>query len=282
MADPAQALTASPPPLRKKLSERWYAKLGIRVFGYERLLDCYLAARLLRVQARAVLSGSSRLALKRRTELIAALKAHGGRGITESRRDVPAGKDISASELPHLRRNGVLKIAVFIPGFHTGKGGAEKVAGRVAAILAHLGNTVHLYCRPQHAGQAAYRADEGVEVRHIFERDDDQIKALRPENYDLVIGFAMRGFYLRIAAIARMIGAPFVIQECNNPGFMGLNLRGAHMCRNDEDTYWLRQAVFSHAAGVRLTVPHYADSVESDISRLPTPSTTRLRRRLWG
>jgi glycosyltransferase involved in cell wall biosynthesis len=263
MANPAQALRASPPPFRKKLSERWYAKLGIRVFGYERLLDWYLSSRLLRVRARAALSAPSRLALKRRTELISALKAKGGKGGTRSRANVPAG--YSDAKPKRLRRNGELKIALFIPGFHMGKGGAEKVAGRVAATLAETGNTVHLYCRPQHAGPAAYRADEGVEVRHVFERDDDQVKALRPENYDLVIGFAMRGFYLRIAAIARMLGAPFVIQECNNPGFIALNLRGAHMCRNDEDTYWLRQAVLAQAAGVRLTVPHYAESVEREM-----------------
>jgi glycosyltransferase involved in cell wall biosynthesis len=263
MANPAQALTASRPPLRKKLSERWYAKVGIRVFGFERLLDWYLSARHLRVRTRAALNGASRLALKRRTELISSLKVEGGAGQTRSRTDAPSGN--SDAGLPRQRRRGALKIAVFIPGFHTGKGGAEKVAGRVAATLAEAGNTVHLCCRPQHAGAAAYRADEGVEVRHVFERDDDQIEALRPENYDLVIGFAMRGFYLRIAAIARMLGAPFIIQECNNPRFIALNLRGAHMCRDDEDTYWLRQAVFAHAAGIRLTVPHYAESVEREM-----------------
>jgi glycosyltransferase involved in cell wall biosynthesis len=263
MANPAQAVRASTPPFRKKLSERWYAKLGIRVFGYERLLDWYLSSRLLRVRARAALSGPSRLALKRRTELVSGLKAKGREG--DLRPETEAAVAVPGSGFPHLRRNGELKIAVFIPGFHTGKGGAEKVAGRVAATLADAGNTVHLYCRPQHAGPAAYRADKGVEVHHVFERDDHQVKALRPENYDLVIGFAMRGFYLRIAAIAGMLGAPFVIQECNNPGFIALNLRGAHMCRNDEDTYWLRQAVFAQAAGVRLTVPHYAESVEREM-----------------
>ena len=261
----AQSATASPPSSRKRLSERWFAKLGVRVFGYERLVDWYLSARRLQGWTRAALSGASQLALRRRTELISALRAETEGGGTRSRADARADEVVSSSELPHLRRNGDLKIAMFIPGFLTGKGGAEKVAGCVAATLAKAGNTVHLYCRPQQAGPPAYRADAGVEVRHLFERDDQQVESLRIENYDLVVGFAMRGFYLRIAAIARMLGAPLIIQECNNPGYIALNLVGTHLCRNDEDAYWLRQAVFAQATGVRLTVPHYAESVESDI-----------------
>ncbi|MEZ5873892.1 MAG: glycosyltransferase [Hyphomicrobiales bacterium] len=205
-------------------------------------------------------------------------------------KNAPIHRTIPNAEVAHLRRNGEFKIAVFIPPFHTGKGGAEKVAGRVAATLAKAGNTVHLYCRPQQAGAPAYHAEDGVEVRHVFERDDQQIAALRPENYDLVIGFAMRGFYLRIATIARTLGAPFIIQECNNPRFIALNLLGAHLCRGDEDAYWLRQAVFAQAAGVRLTVPHYAESVESEMRPFtyafynsfaaPTPHMKSLAKKL--
>lgn len=278
MNNPTQELAAPLHPARVKLSERWYGQLGIRVFGYERLVNWYLGAKWKRASLEAYVNGRSRQALKQRKALIAALRAE--RDTTNSKAQIPDDACRPEPKGEPRRQNGDLKIAVFIHCFHTGRGGAEKVAGRVAATLSKAGNKVHLYCRSPGEKPQAYDAEGGVEVRYLHERDDEQIRALRAENYDLVVGFAMRGFYLRIAAISDMLGVPFIIQECNNPRFIGLNLLDAHVCRNDDETYWLRQAVCSRAAGVRLTVPHYAKSVEPDIkpftyafyNSFPTPT----------
>jgi glycosyltransferase involved in cell wall biosynthesis len=171
---------------------------------------------------------------------------------------------VSAAPQP-LRCNADLKIAVFIPGFLTGKGGAERVAGKVAETLYRSGIQVDLVCRPPNASPPPYPIGPGVHIRTLLERDASQISMLKKERYDLMIGFAMRGFYLGIATIARQLDIPFVIQECNNPTYIGLNLRQENWCRDARDTYWLRQAICAHAVGVRLTVPDYVESLVRDI-----------------
>ncbi len=242
-----------------RLSDWRIVKLAVWLAGYDRLLSFYVNARQAADWAKVNLSWSARCALRQRTRLIAALERREAEApsheITER---VPAALSVLPKPVD-------LKIAVFIPGFLTGKGGAEKVAGRVAEALAKAGNRVDLVCRPPTSGEPPYPLDPQVRIRTLFDLDERQVAALKDEGYDLMIGFAMRGFYLSIASISRQLDVPFVIQECNNPTYIGMNLRQENWCRDARDTYWLRQAVCAHAVGVRLTVPDYAESVVSDV-----------------
>jgi glycosyltransferase involved in cell wall biosynthesis len=247
-----------------RIADRWFVRLGILILGYDRLLSCYVNFRQTVAWTKVSVSQPARRMLNQRTRCIEVLERrawvdvesiHGGNGSTRV-----------ASAAPQLLRcKADLKIAVFIPGFLTGKGGAERVAGKLAETLSKSGIQVDLVCRPPTASPPPYPLSPQVHIRKLLERDEKQIKTLKKERYDLMIGFAMRGFYLSIASIARQLEIPFVIQECNNPTYIGMNLRQENWCRDARDTYWLRQGVCAHAVGVRLTVPEYVESFVSDI-----------------
>ncbi|MEZ5775678.1 MAG: glycosyltransferase [Hyphomicrobiaceae bacterium] len=156
------------------------------------------------------------------------------------------------------------RIAVFIPGFLSGAGGAEKVAGQVAHLLGRAGAKVDLLCRPrEEPGPFPYSWDDRiVQVRPIREYVAEDVAALGPGRYDLAICFGMPGFYTRIPWVARMLGCPFIIQECTNPAAMQQALKLSSLLQSDREAYWLRQSVLSEAAAIRFTVPAYAETVE--------------------
>jgi glycosyltransferase involved in cell wall biosynthesis len=271
MSQQAQAVTV--PPSKKRPSERWPATLAIRIFGYERLVGIY--AEILRYgRVAKAWQKESRAVLTKRAQHIAALK--------QAEASAPAPVKAATP----IRDRSELKIALFIPGFLNGKGGAEKVAGKLAHLLARSNITVHVACRPPESNSPPYPLDESIPVRALFEKDDAQIAALRSEGYDLMVGFGMPHFYSRIPHISRVLDVPFVIQECNNPRFIGECVSESHCCRSEEEAYWLRQAVFAHARGVRMTVPAYAESVVDEVkpftyaffNALVPPGTRSLRR----
>lgn len=235
-------------------SERPLVKAGIWVFGYDRLLRWFKLSKSLKARSALLLSSGARRVLQRRTELIAALEEPAG---------ASAGS-ASADRLPS-RPLSDLKVALLIPSFQMAKGGAEKVAGRLATTLADAGCAVHIFCRPPTAAGPAYTVDPRVAIVNGIEVDDKHVAQLARHRFDLLIGFGMPGFYARIPEIARLLDVPFVIQECNNPDYMARSLKGTHLCRSNREAYWLRQAVFAHAAAVRMTVPDYAGSVVPDI-----------------
>lgn len=247
---PAQAVA---PSRSIRQSERPLVKLGIRIFGYDRLLRWFKQTKSLRGRAMAAVHPPSRRIMARRGALIASLKAEP---------DVQASKAADHIAKGAMRQASDLKIALLIPSFQMAKGGAEKVAGRLANTLLASGSAVHIFCRPPPRAGAAYTANEGVVIRNGIETNDTHIDQLAGDGFDLLIGFGMPGFFARIPEIAERLNVPFVIQECNNPDYIARNLLGTHGCLTKESAYWLRQAVFSHAAGVRLTVPYYASSVE--------------------
>ena len=158
-----------------------------------------------------------------------------------------------------------LKIAVFIPSFLRGQGGAEKVAGQVANVLSEAGATVHLFCREQDAATPAYSVEKNIRICLLDERDDERIQQYRQERYDLLVCFGMAHFYRRIPHIANLLDAPFVIQECTNPVSMTRLLHRLSDAHSERDAYWLRQAVLTQAAAVRFTMQNYARSVEAGI-----------------
>ncbi|MEM7191313.1 MAG: glycosyltransferase [Pseudomonadota bacterium] len=236
-------------------SERAFVKLSIWIVGYHRLLRWSKSAKSLTARARAKLDRQSQTVLRERAGAIEALSRQTASNSSQH-------KTASSS----LRPISDMKIALLIPSFQMAKGGAEKVAGRLANTLAREGAEVHIFCRPPAARGPAYAVDPQIRIRHGIESDDDHVRPLIEDRFDLLIGFGMPGFYARIAGIARLLGVPFVIQECNNPDYLEHALNGTHLCRTSREAYWLRQAVMAHAAGVRLTVPDYAQSVEPDIS----------------
>lgn len=241
----------------KARSELWFAKLAIRVLGYDRVLKLHRKGSN-SLQWLRLLQRDSWTALRERKLHIAALKPEGAASSAPEKTVAPAAPAL-------LFDRTELKVAVLIPGFLIGKGGAEKVAGRVADLLGRSGMKVDLVCRPQRSTAPPYPLSEQIRIRPLIERDERQVAQLRGEGYDLLVGFGMPHFYSRIAHISRVLDVPFVVQECTNPRNLAAHVGGAHLCRNDEEAYWLRQAVLAHAAAVRFTVPAYAESVVGDV-----------------
>ena len=158
-----------------------------------------------------------------------------------------------------------LKIGIFIPSFLKGPGGAEKVAGQVANVISEAGSTVELFCRAPVGHPPTYSVNESVRIRLLSEQDDRQLERLRRDRFDLIVCFGMAHFYRRVPHIAQMLEAPFVIQECTNPGLMTGLVQKFSDSRSEEDAYWLRQAVLAHASAVRFTNPVYASSVVEQV-----------------
>jgi glycosyltransferase involved in cell wall biosynthesis len=158
-----------------------------------------------------------------------------------------------------------LRIAVFIPSFLRGQGGAEKVAGQLANLLADRGAKVDLFCRAPEDPQAPHSLAQAIRICLLDERDDDRIRRYRDEHYDLIVGFGMAHFYRRIPHIAELLRAPFVIQECTNPTSMIALLHRLSDAHSLIEAEWLRQAVLAHAAGARFTTAAYAQTVAEDV-----------------
>lgn len=254
----ARQTEATTTPLRsgkRLLSHRWYSKLAATLVGFDRAARIYLAFGKYFWRLRA-LRKESRAALKQRQIHITALKAA---------QSVEVMATPKAAMPAVLRDLTALKIGVFIPAFLLGKGGAEKVAGKLADLLVRSKASVHLVCRPPVDSVVPYSLDPRVRIHHVFEKDDHQLAQLRREAFDLLVCFGMPRFYSRVAHVSRVLDVPFVVQECTNPRSMALYLKDAHICRSDEEAFWLRQAVFAHAAAVRFTVPAYADQVIEDV-----------------
>lgn len=156
------------------------------------------------------------------------------------------------------------RIAVYIPGFLSGFGGAEKIAGQVAGLLARSGSHVDVVCIRPPDSVRPYQLENGVELQ-ILERYGEEAR-LKYRRYELMIGFGMPGFYRRIPAIAETLGVPFVIQECTNPEAMQSALASSLSLQSADEAHWLRQAVLAHAAAARFTTPAYAATVHPGIA----------------
>lgn len=184
-------------------------------------------------------------------------------GLTASVAAAEAPSSTERTGSPPQRLDG-RRIAVFIPGFLSGFGGAEKVAGQLAGLLARSGARVDLVCiRPPDAVRP-YQLAEGVELQ-MLERYGEEA-CLKHRRYELMIGFGMPGFYRRIPAIAEALGVPFVIQECTNPEAMRSALATSLSLESTSEAHWLRQAVLAHAAAARFTTPVYAATVHPGIA----------------
>ena len=158
-----------------------------------------------------------------------------------------------------------LKVAIFIPSFLNGAGGAEKVAAQVAETFVAAGAAVVLLCRAANGDQQAYKIDERIKIRSFSEQDDEQIAMLRDDGFDVLVCFGMPHFFRRIPHVAEMLGVPFVVQECTNPKEMTRSLLELTDCRTEEEAYWMRQSVFAHAAATRFTNPSHCETVIEEL-----------------
>lgn len=154
-----------------------------------------------------------------------------------------------------------LRVALFIPSFLRGQGGAEKVAGQLADVLVAAGAEVDVVCRDGGGRSRPYALDERVLIQQVDEHDDAGLAALGERRYTVLVCFGMAHFYRRIPHVANLLGAPFVIQECSNPDFITRQLLAYTDARSWFEAVALRQAVLAHAAAVRLTSPRYEESV---------------------
>jgi glycosyltransferase involved in cell wall biosynthesis len=162
-----------------------------------------------------------------------------------------------------------MKIGVLMPGFGLpGKGGAEKGAAQVANLLANNGMAVDMICRARGFQGPSYQLDDRVGVRPVNLKSDQELTELSREAYDLLIAFGMGNFFLRIARVAEILETRILIQECVSP-FRLCSIMIGHKEENDclsaKDAFWLRQAVYAHAAAVRFNQPAYTSSVVRDI-----------------
>ncbi len=159
-----------------------------------------------------------------------------------------------------------MKVLLFIPAFLNGRGGAEKVAGKVASLLSRNKISTSIACAPAVSNSETYQLDKKVTVIEIVRRNEYDWIKLRGK-FDLLIGFAMSGLYGDIVQKAAVLDCPYVIQECSNPHRM-LGLMVANQqdkISNAREAFWLRQSILSSASAVRLTVPDYEDSVLDEI-----------------
>ena len=154
-----------------------------------------------------------------------------------------------------------MKVAIYLPSLMLGKGGAEKVACSVANLLCGDGAEVDVFHRPMDNAEPAYALDRDVRTVPSLILDDPDIGKMRG-HYDVMLGFAMPPTYATIAQAAAVLDAPFVLQECTNPQRMVSRLHAARAegVTSLQQTFWLRQAVMGHAAGLRFTVGSYLHS----------------------
>jgi len=157
-----------------------------------------------------------------------------------------------------------LRVGLFIPSFLRGQGGAEKVAGQLANVLSQVGLKVDLFCRESNGSMPTYSVGKEIQIRNFDEQDDEAVKQFRGEHYDVLIFFGMSHFYRRIPEIAKVLDTPYIIQECTNPVYMMEILHKLTDAHSIEDAYWLRQAVFAHASGIRLTSQRFWSSIKGN------------------
>lgn len=228
-----------------------------RAFVHERVLRL----RRLRYLLLDRLIPSRRRALATRACALAALRTELEDGAIAS----PAGPEGTLYESPAAQRLDGLRIGIFIPSFLRGQGGAEKVAGQLADVAAYAGARVDVLCREPSGDTQPYALDGAVRIHLLNEHDDGALLRLRARHYDLVICFGMAHFYRRIPHIARLVDAPFVIQECTNPELLTCQLLQLTDACSAAEAAALRQAVLAHAAGIRLTSPCYLASLAEPV-----------------
>lgn len=155
-----------------------------------------------------------------------------------------------------------MKVALFIPSFLSGKGGAEKIAAKVANLLSKNKVQTSVISGTSNSKTAPYKLEPEVDLIILARSDECGWMKLRGK-FDLLIGFAMSGLYADIVSKASVLNCPYVIQECSNPDRMI-----ALMAENQQDkklttqeAYWLRQSILAGANAIRLTVPDYENTV---------------------
>ena len=124
------------------------------------------------------------------------------------------------------------RIAIVIPSFFSGAGGAEKVAGRLANFLARReNNAVYLIVKNKRGAElssGAYPLNSTIQIIHEnFESHSCSAKLMSLEP-DILIAFGMHGFYERIPLMANALHTPYVLQECTSPDRMLENLNRAN------------------------------------------------------
>ena len=155
-----------------------------------------------------------------------------------------------------------MKVALLIQAFLNNPGGAEKVAGKLANLLVKNGIECTIICAPKHVEKSPYTLSPEVSVIELSRKRDYEWFALRGK-FDLLVGFAMSGCYAEIMNKAKVLDCPYVVQECSSPRRM-LSLMAANQqdgIATPREAFWLRQAILANANAIRLTVPHYEETL---------------------
>lgn len=161
-----------------------------------------------------------------------------------------------------------MKAAILIPSFClAGRGGAEKGAAQLANLLAANGVGADIICYARDYCGPSYPVADTVRIKPIDIHSDEAIKSLRAESYDALVGYIMRGMFLRIAAIRAILEVPFLVQEAESPHSTVVSLFSHRIngCESLDDAFWLRQALFAQASAIRFEHPSYAKTVMSDM-----------------
>jgi len=155
-----------------------------------------------------------------------------------------------------------LKVALFISSFLSGKGGAEKVAAKVANLLSRNKIQTSVISGTSNSRTDPYELEPEVNLIVLARSDECGWMKLRGK-FDLLIGFAMAGLYADIVYKASLLNCPYVIQECSNPDRMVTLMAENQKDKNltTHEASWLRQSILAGANAIRLTVPDYEETV---------------------
>ncbi len=156
-----------------------------------------------------------------------------------------------------------MKVGIVIPSFLRGRGGAERIAAQVASLIVSEGEEACIVCHPANGTELPYDLDPAVGLQVVDCKHPKE--EIAKQGYDLLVCFVMGGFFAAAVHIARVAGCPLIIQECTNPNRMAMLLAMSEEANDARSAFWLRQAVFAHAAAIRLTTPGYVDSLMPEL-----------------
>ncbi|QNL17879.1 glycosyltransferase [Hyphobacterium sp. CCMP332] len=157
-----------------------------------------------------------------------------------------------------------MKLALAIPDFLHAQGGAEKVAARLACLLAKEDHEVTVFCQPADTSAPPYILSETVHIQPVAFEDAENWQPYKGQ-FDGLIAFVMGGLHAECHLIARWLGAPLIMQECTNPLRMVRLIWERHHRHLQgftlKQAFWLRQSLLAHCHGIRLTQPDYLKSL---------------------
>jgi len=161
------------------------------------------------------------------------------------------------------------RIIISIPAFARGKGGAERTAATVAALLRKQGHSVAIVCNKRFNSAPSYPVPEGVDLIacDYFSRVPQKrnVAISQVAEFDPTIAilfYADASLYKQLFFFKQFEGLVLLAQECTNPVRAVRNFRRTYGAQvSIFQAFWLRQAALFQLDAIRFTIPGYVSSV---------------------